>query len=267
MKNMYFPNWIIRTIIIIPNEKVWLKVGGYMKKTVVITGGANGIGKAISELFASKKYNTIIIDNDFIAINKVKNKHIYCYYADISNEEQVSLVMKSIHLKFKNIDILINNASKQTCSRFEDMNFSEWKSIIDTNLNGTFLCIKNSLNYMVSGSTILNIISVHYNKPRVNKYHYDASKAAVAILTKELAIELSEKNITINALSFGAVNTKMNEDWINNKQIVDETLKRIPLKKIFEPKEIASFVHNIIDVYSKYTTGSIFTIDAGRSLL
>ena len=236
------------------------------KKTIVITGGADGIGLSIAKKFNDNNYNIIIIDNNLKSINKIKDKNIHCYYADVSSEKQMSYVYLDIGKKFNHIDVLVNNAAKQTESSFNDTIYAEWKKVIDTNLNGTFLTIKNSINFMKNGSTILNVISVHYNKPRKNKYAYDASKAAIAILTQELALEFAHKNITVNALSFGAVKTNMNKDWINNDEKVKQVLSKVPLNKIFTSDEIASFAYSIINDFSIYSTGSIFTIDAGRSL-
>ena len=244
--------------------------GGFMKKkTIVITGGASGIGYEIAKLFCKKNYNVVVIDNNSKLIYTIKNdKNKICYYcASVCNENDICYVMKKISEKFGSIDILVNNAAKQVVASLDDSTFESFRDVIDTNLNGTFLCIKESLKYMEKNSTILNIISVHYEKPRVNKYSYDASKAGIALLTKELALELANKEISINALSFGAVATPLNNDWINNLEIVEQTRKKIPLKKIFEPNEIAGFVYNILVNFSRYTTGSIFTIDAGRSLV
>lgn len=236
------------------------------KRTIVITGGANGIGYEIASLYAKEKYNVVVIDNDLSALNKIKNKHIYCYYANIANEKQIELIINNINEKFNTIDILVNNAAKQIVSTFENTKYKDWKEVVDINLNGTFLVIKNSLQYMKNHSTILNIISVHHDKPRTNKYSYDATKSAIAMLTKELALELASKDITVNALSFGAVSTNMNSEWLSNSKEVDNVKAKVPLRIIFKPKEIATFAKTVINDFSSYTTGSIFTIDGGRSL-
>lgn len=146
------------------------------------------------------------------------------------------------------------------------MKVNEFKSVIDTNINGTFICSNILGKEMKKGSKIINMLSVHYNKPRKNKYHYDASKAGVAMLTKEMALELADKGITVNGIEYGACNTLMNEDWINDIEKVNETIDKIPLKWIAEPEEIAAFVRVILENFSDYATGSIFNIDGGRSL-
>lgn len=98
-------------------------------------------------------------------------------------------------------------------------------------------------------STVLNVLSVHSNKPRLYKYAYYSSKSAVELLTKELAIEFSNRNITVNALSFGAVNTNMNKDLTEFER---ETAKnKVLLKKIFKAEEIANFAYDIINNFFK----------------
>lgn len=110
------------------------------------------------------------------------------------------------------------------------------------------------------------MLSVHYSKPRKNKYHYDASKAGIAMLTQEMALELADEGITVNGISYGACNTPMNSNWINDEALVNSTIKKIPLKWIAEPEEIARFTIVILKEFSDYTTGSIFNIDGGRNL-
>lgn len=234
------------------------------KKTIVITGGSNGIGKSISLLYLNDNYNVCVID----IVNELdKNNNIDYYYGDVSNEFQMRNIFKMIGNKYNNIDILINNAGKQEISSFEKMSISSFKSIVNNNLNGMFICTKLAYKYMKNGSKILNILSVHHFKPRINKYHYDVSKAGINMLTKELALELAYKNITINSLSFGAVKTNMNKEWLENDDEVNKVISKVPLKIIFEADEIAIFAKNILDLFASYTTGSDFIIDGGRSLV
>ena len=234
------------------------------KKTIVITGGSNGIGESISLLYLNDNYNVCVID----IVNELdKNNNIDYYYGDVSNEFQMRNIFKMIGNKYNNIDILINNAGKQEISSFEKMSISSFKSIVNNNLNGMFICTKLAYKYMKNGSKILNILSVHHFKPRINKYHYDVSKAGINMLTKELALELACKNITINSLSFGAVKTNMNKEWLDNSKEVDKVISKVPLKILFEADEIARFAKNILDLFASYTTGSDFIIDGGRSLV
>ncbi len=237
------------------------------QKIIIITGGAKGIGKAVACFFSLGNYKVVIIDNDKEALERFNNDKIEKYFGDVTKEHEISQILEECYLKHGKIDILINNAAKQKVSNFSSLSYEEWDDILKVNLNGPFLCTKQVIKYMNQGGTILNVISVHHDKPRMNKYHYDVSKAGVAMFTKEMGLALASSQITVNAISFGAVATDMNKDWLNNKKKKEEVLARVPLKIIFSSEEIARFIKVIIENFSRYTTGSIFTIDGGRSLI
>ena len=238
-------------------------------KVTIITGGANGIGKACAFKLAEKGGIVILADIDAKNGKKTERELANkCHFikTDITKETDVINLKDFVMSKYGKIDILINNAAKQTENSFFNMKPEEFKSIVDTNLNGTFICSNILGKEMKNGSKIINMLSVHYNKPRKNKYHYDASKAGIAILTKEMALELVEKGITVNGISYGACDTLMNKKWINDEEKRKKTLQKIPLRWIAKPEEIATFVINILENFSDYATGSIFNIDGGREL-
>lgn len=236
------------------------------KKLIVVTGGAKGIGKEIAKLYLKNDYNVCIIDYDKEAILKT-DKLIDCYYGDVSDEKKMEIVFDSIYKKYGRLDILINNAGRQNVSSLDELSAANFKEIVNNNLNGVFICSKFALKYMKEKGKILNILYVHHFKPRLNKYHYDASKAAINMLTKEMALEVASKGITINSLSFGAVYTDMNSDWSGDSKEVLKTISKVPLRIIFESEQIALFAKNILDYFADYTTGSDFVIDGGRSLV
>ena len=208
---------------------------------VIVTGGAKGIGKSIAEEFVRESCQVIILDVDSKEGKKIQNNSkgkIEFANVDISKEEQVKEISKYIMNKYGSIDILINNAAKQTENKFFEMSVKEFREIIDTNLIGTFICSNIFGKSMRKGSKIINMLSVHYNKPRKNKYHYDASKAGIAMLTQEMALELSDKGITVNGISYGACDTPMNSNWINDNELVNKTLnKTVPTPAIVLPIE------------------------------
>ena len=238
-------------------------------KVTIITGASKGVGKAISKKMINKKAKVIIVDIDKengIKTEKELGENCEFINADITKEDEIIRLKNYVMDKYKKIDILINNAAKQTENSFFNMEVDEFKEVIDTNLNGTFICSKILGNEMKRGSKILNVLSVHYDQPRKNKYHYDASKAGVAILTKEMALDVIDRGITVNAISFGACETSLNADWLDNKEKVEDTLSKIPMRYIAKPEYIADFAVNILENFAQYTTGSIFNIDGGRSL-
>lgn len=138
--------------------------------------------------------------------------------------------------------------------------------MLQTNYIGACNCNSAVTKHVERDVSIINVLSIHSSIPRINKYSYDSSKSALEILTKELALEFASRNITVNAISFGAVETNMNIAWKYDNNEREIALSKIPLKKIFLPSEIAMFIKVVLEYFSKYTTGSVFVIDGGRSL-
>ena len=237
------------------------------KKTVIITGGAKGIGYACAKMFSSENYNVVIIDNDILALNSLNQFKVDKYYCDVSNYEELKKCCYFIVNRYKQVDVVINNAGIQVCESFNNYDYNKWKRIMDTNYFGTCNVISVFSDFMISGSTILNMLSVHSFRPRMNKYAYDSSKSAIEMFTKELALEFAARGITVNGLSFGAVETDMNKVWEYEGSYRKEALSKVPLRIIFKPCDIASFAYNIINNFALYTTGSVFVIDGGRSLI
>lgn len=238
-------------------------------KIVLVTGASNGIGKACVERFIARNSKVYGIDIDKNNGKKLEEeyKNFTFIQGNIANADDITKAKRIIIDKEGKVDILINNAAKQTSSPFFETSIDDFKDIISTNLIGTFICSKIIGEIIGKNGKIINMLSVHSEIIRKNKYAYDASKAGIEMLTKEMALELINSNINVLGISYGACNTDMNKDWIHIEEKRNETLEKIPMKWIAEPKEIANFVISVLEDFSDYTTGNIFTIDGGRSLL
>lgn len=238
-------------------------------KIIVVTGASNGIGKACVKRFLTKKAKVYGIDIDESNGKQLEREHkdFTFIQGDISNIDDITRAKKIILEKEASINILINNAAKQTSSSFFETSIDDFKDVIDTNLIGTFICSKIIGGLIGQNGKIINMLSIHSEIIRKNKYAYDVSKAGIEMLTKEMALELIDKGINVLGVSYGACNTDMNKDWMQIKEKRKETLEKIPMKWIAEPDEIANFVIDVLEKFSDYTTGNIFTIDGGRSLL
>ena len=236
-------------------------------KSAVVTGGAMGTGKACAVELAKAGCRVTVAD-----LNEEEGKRTaeeiggLFVKTDIGSEEDVNHLYETVKEHFGGTDILVNNAAIQTDISFEETTPASFKKVIDTNLYGTFLMISVFSREMKPGSTILNMLSVHYEQPRLNKFAYDASKAGIAMLTKETALALSSKGITVNGISYGAVRTPMNAEWVDDPVKSAGVRKNIPLGWIAEAEEIAAYVKVILESFSEHATGSIFTIDGGRRL-
>lgn len=227
-------------------------------KKAVITGGSSGIGLSIVKMLVKNGYYVYNID---ILESKFINNNLLQLTYDIND---TNLILKEF-IDINHIDLLINNAAIQVEKPFIDNTNEEIDVVLNTNLISLVKLTNKLISKMNNNSMILNISSVHGQKPRVNKITYDISKAALEMFTKELALELSPK-IRVNALSIGATITPMNE-MFNNQSHFENSLSKIPLKHVFEANDIANVVINLISEDFKYLTGSIIIYDGGRSLI
>ena len=241
-----------------------------MNKTVLITGASRGIGASIALEFAKEGYNVVInyLNNDKRALmvqNMISEKYgvsSLIYKADVSQEEQVKLMVKEIVDKFGTIDVLINNAGIAIDALVEDKTVEDFEKTLKVNLIGAFICARECAKVMNEGSSIINISSTN----AVNTYYpysldYDASKAGMLSLTKNLSVEYSP-NIRVNAIIPGWVNTEMNKNL--DKDYIDEECKKILLGRFAEPEEIATVATFLASDKAGYINGSIIRVDGGH---
>ena len=183
---------------------------------------------------------------------------------DLSDYEQVQAMFKQIQEDYGSLDILVNNAALQIEASFNEVDVQDWKAVINTNLNGTFYCIKEASKIMHRGS-IVNISSLYSHKVRLNKFSYDASKAAIQRMSEEFALALAP-HIRINTIEPGAIDTPMNQIF-TQAEVREAILKRIPLGRIGTGDDIAKAVVFLCSKDADYITGSTLKVDGGRGLL
>lgn len=240
-----------------------------MNRNVVITGGSKGIGKACVEAFLKEGDHVIFCDLDepmnAQCISELMPMGVLYYFpCDISSYESVKDFFIKVKNVFGTIDILVNNAAIQIVSDFNSIKVEDWDRVIQTNLNGTFYCIKEATEIMSSGS-IVNISSLYSSQSRLNKFSYDASKAAIKRMTEEFALALAP-DIRVNAIEPGAVYTPMNKDF-ENIEVEKKVLSRIPLNRIADASDIAKNVVYLCSDQASYITGVSLKVDGGRHLL
>lgn len=242
-----------------------------MNKVVLITGASRGIGKSTAKCFAKNKFNIVINylkseDKALELKQELEDKYnIECLTikADISKEEEVkNMIEKSIE-KFNHIDVLVNNAGIAIDTIFEDKTVANFQKILDTNLIGTFLVSKYASKYMKQNKygTIINVSSTN----GIDTYYpygmdYDASKAGIISLTKNLAVELAPY-IRVNAVAPGWVNTDMNKDLDDN--YIQKEEEKILLGRFAADYEIAKVIYFLSTSDASYINGSIIRVDGG----
>lgn len=240
-------------------------------KTIIVTGGSRGIGAAIVKKLAKENYNVVLNYNKSQkAAKKIKqelaenNINIEIFKADVSKRDEVKELVKFTLNKFKNIDVLINNAGIDQIKPFMDITEDDWNTMMNVNLNSVFYCTQEVLENMIHNKKgcIINVSSIWGIIGASCEVHYSASKAAVDGMTKALAKELGPSNIRVNSIAPGLINTDMNKDL--TKKDLEELKKEIPLGRIAEPEEVVKSIKWLID--DEYISGQIISVNGGWNI-
>jgi 3-oxoacyl-[acyl-carrier protein] reductase len=242
-------------------------------KTAVITGASRGIGRATAISLARAGAAVVInYSNNAAAAEEVKKTvegfggSAIAVKADISDYAESEALMQSAIDHFKKIDILINNAGITRDNLLARMKPQEWQQVIDTNLTGTYNCCRAVLKPLLkqkSGGRIVNISSVagiHGNSGQAN---YAAAKGGVIAFTRTLAKELGSRNITVNAVAPGFIETEMTAGL--SDQVKEQVLSRIALGRFGQPEEVAEVVLFFASA-AGYVTGQVIAVDGSLSM-
>jgi glucose 1-dehydrogenase len=248
-------------------------------KVAVVTGSSKGIGRAIALAFAkSNTYSGIVVnarkreEAERVAkeVQYIGNSNSIAVIADVSQEADCIRLIDEIVKHYGRIDVLVNNAGIQQEVPFEDTSTEVWQKIIAVDLTGPFVCsreaVKHMLNQNPKGGCIINISSVHQIIPKPHYLPYATSKAGIEMMTKTMALELAHNNIRVNVVAPGAIETDMNQELKEDKAELNKVLRRIPLRRIGTPEEIANMVEFLASDKASYVTGSTFFVDGGMTL-
>ncbi|MEE8597357.1 MAG: 3-oxoacyl-[acyl-carrier-protein] reductase [bacterium] len=235
-------------------------------KVAFITGGASGLGAGIAKKFIQEGARVIICDVDAETGTKTAQQiegNIHFYKMDISDEEQVKKTVESVVNSFSKIDILINNAGITNDKLLLRMTKQDWESVIAINLTGTFLVTKAIMRGMIKQryGRIVNIASVVGLIGNPGQANYAASKAGIIGFTKSCAKELAGRNITVNAIAPGFIETKMTE--VLSDEVKQYYFKLIPMGKFGLPEDVANLVLFLASDQSSYITGQVICLDGG----
>lgn len=241
-----------------------------MNKVAFITGGTRGIGRQIAITLAQNGYDIVInyrTENEdlkqTIAEIEKSNVEYLAVKGDVSDFESTETMTKEIIEKFGKIDVLVNNAGITKDMLLMRMKQEDFQNVIDVNLVGTFNVTKNVIPYMMKqrSGRIINLSSVVGISGNAGQTNYSASKAGIIGFTKSLAKEVGSRNILVNAVAPGFIETSMTE--VLKDSVKEEISKNIPLKRMGTVEDVANVVKFLASEDSSYITGQVINIDGG----
>ena len=240
------------------------------RKVALITGATRGIGKEIALELAKNGFDIAVnyrsMQDDIENLKKeIEANNVRCEFveADVSNFEQCESMIKETIEKYGRIDVLVNNAGITKDGLIMRMKKEDFEAVIDVNLVGTFNVTRNVIPYMIKQKSgrIINVSSVVGVAGNAGQTNYSASKAGVIGFTKSLAKEVASRNILVNAIAPGFIDTDMTKVLSDN--VKEGINAQIPLKRMGTPKEVAKVVKFLASEDSSYVTGQVINIDGG----
>lgn len=244
-----------------------------LSKTVVITGGTKGIGRAIALQLAQQQYNIVLnyfhddhsAEEALIACRE-RTANVILVKADISKKSDVELLLRECLNTFPTLDAFINNAGINIDKPLHEISEDDWDQVVDVNMKGVFLCAQRASTIMLQqeqGGIILNIGASTGIRGRLNGINYCASKAGVLVMTKCLAMELAPK-IRVNCVIPGLVQTEDTEKRLHLDDPKNVRLREIPLGRVGLPEEIAQIVSFLLSPEASYINGQKIIADGGQ---
>jgi len=236
-------------------------------KTAIVTGAARGIGLATAKLMLELGYQVALIDRDAPelanAVKEIADDAARAFVCDISDPDQVTAMIDDVTGWAGPISALINNAGVADFGPIEDTDFERWRTVMATNLDGTFLCTQAAIPVLKqTQGAIVNIASISGLRASTLRVAYGTSKAAVLQLTLQQAAELGEYGIRVNAVCPGPVRTKL-AMAVHTQDIIDAYHDAIPLNRYGSEREIAEAIVFLASDKASYITGQTLSVDGG----
>jgi len=238
-------------------------------RIAIVTGAARGIGRAIAETFSAEGADLAICDlkkewlEETAESVKKKGRRVLTLAVDVSDAAGVADAVSGVLDEFGRVDILVNNAGITKDTFLARMTETDWDAVISVNLKGTFMFTKAVSRPMMKqkSGVIVNIASIIGLIGNAGQCNYAASKAGVIALTKSIARELASRNVRVNAVAPGFIETKMTE--VLPEDVRTKMLESIPMKRLGLPKDVAAVVLFLASEASSYMTGQVLTISGG----
>jgi 3-oxoacyl-[acyl-carrier protein] reductase len=238
-------------------------------QTALVTGASRGIGRAIAVALGRCHATVVCVARDEAKLKETveaieaaggKAEAMAC---DVASDEKVAQTVDSVVEKYGGLSILINNAGITRDTLFPRMEIQEWDDVINTNLRGTFLFTHAATRAMMRAryGRVVNIASVSGIRGNAGQVNYSASKAGVIGMTRSLAQELAGRNVTVNAVAPGFIETDMTDAL--GELVIGEVKKRIPARRLGIAEEVAQAVLFLSTPAASYVTGQVLVVDGG----
>ena len=237
----------------------------FKNKNIIVTGATGGIGREIVKKFISLDGNVVVTGTNTEKLELLKKEfpNVKPIKFDISDHSKIEEFIDNASTQLVGLDILINNAGTNMDNLSLRMKEQEWKKVIDINLTSTFLLSKYAIKKMLKNKygRIVNIASVVGHTGNLGQSNYSASKAAIVGMTKSLAIEYAKKNITLNCVSPGFIQSKMTDNIIESVKAV--LTSRIPMSRLGKGEDVANSVAFLSSEEASYITGETIHVNGG----
>jgi len=242
-------------------------------RVAIVTGGSRGIGRAIALRLASEGCHVIVnYQRNGQAAEEVvqeictRGGEAIAVQADVSQAEGAKRLAEAALNAYGTIDILVNNAGITRDGLLARMSEADWDAVIDTNLKGAFHCIKAVQRTMLRNRSgrIIQISSISGVRGNAGQANYSAAKAGLIGLTKSVARELASRNITVNAVAPGFVDTEMTREL--GTVVIEQALSQVPLGRLGKPEDVAAAVAFLASPEAAYITGQVLGVDGGLGM-
>jgi NAD(P)-dependent dehydrogenase (short-subunit alcohol dehydrogenase family) len=249
--------------------------GGSTVSAAIVTGGDSGIGKATAVALASGGFDVGITwhsddegAGDTVSEVESHGRRGVARRLDLTRLPGAAAVVDELASELGGLDAFVNNAGGGASAAFLDFSWDDWRSVLDINLNGAFLCAQRAARRMVDqgrGGRIVNVTSVHEHVPLREAAAYCAAKGGLGMLTKVMALELAEHGITVNAVAPGEIATPMTGAEDEDPHGLERPA--IPAGRPGDAREIAAAIAYLVSAEASYTTGHSLVVDGGLLLM